>query len=167
MRVIGEGRSVMSDSLWPRGLYSPWNSPGQNTEWVALPFSRGSSQPRDPNPGLLHCRQILYQLSHEGSPRTDSSVAELCLTICDPMDWSTPSFPVHQQLPELAQTHIHWVGDAIQPFHPLLSPSPPAFNLSQYQGLSRWVSSSNQVAKVLEFQLQHQSFQWIFRTDFL
>ena len=162
----------MSDSLRPHGLYSPWNSPGQNTEWVALPFSRGSSQPRDPNPGLLHCRQILYQLSHKGSPRTDSSVAELCLTICDPMDWSTPGFPVHQQLPELAQTHILWVGDAIQPFHPLLSPSPPAFNLSQYQGLFRWVSSSNQVAKVLEFQLQHQSFQWIsglisFRMDWL
>ena len=61
---------------------------------------------------------------------------------------------------------IHWVGDAIQSTYPLLSPSPPAFNLSQHQGLFQWVSSSHQVAKVLEFQLQHKSFQWIFRTDF-
>ena len=67
----------------------------------------------------------------------------------------------------LLKTHVLWVGDAIQPSHPLLSPSPPAFNLSQHQGLFQWVSSSHQVAKVLEFQLQHQSFQWIFRTDFL
>ena len=70
-------------------------------------------------------------------------------------------------IPELAQTHVHWVSDAIQPSHPLLSPSPPTFNLSQYQGRFQWVSSSHQVAKVLEIQLQHQSFQWIFRTDFL
>ena len=96
-----------------------------------------------------------------------SSVTQSCLTLCDPMDCSTPGFPVHHQLPELAQTHIHWVSDAIQPSHPLLSPSPPAFNLSQHQGLFQWVSSSHQVAKILEFQLQHQSFQWIFRTDFL
>ena len=79
----------------------------------------------------------------------------------------TDGFPVHHQLLELAQTHIHWVSDAIQPSHPLLSPSLPAFNLSQHQGPLQWVSSSHQVAKVLEFQLQHQSFQWIFRTDFL
>ena len=84
------------------------------------------------------------------------------------MDCSTPGFPVLHQLQELNQTHVHWVGDAIQPSHPLPSPSPPAFfNLSQHQGLFKWVSSSHQVAKVLEFQLQHQSFQWIFRTDFL
>jgi len=83
------------------------------------------------------------------------------------MDCSTSGFPVHYQLPELAQTHIHWVGDAIQPSHPLLSPSLPTFDHPQHQGLSKWVSSSHQVAKVLEFQLQHQSFQWLFRTDFL
>ena len=69
--------------------------------------------------------------------------------------------------PELSPTYVHWVGDAIQPSHPLLSPSPPAFNLSQHQGLFQWVNSSHPVAKVLELQLQHQSFQWIFRTDFL
>ena len=96
-----------------------------------------------------------------------SSVAQLCLTLSDPMDCSTPGFPVHLQLRELTQTHVHWVGDAIQPSCPLSSPSPPAFNLSQHQGLFQWVSSSHQEAKVLEFQLQHQSFQWTPRTDLL
>ena len=96
-----------------------------------------------------------------------SSVAQLCPTLCDPKDCSTPGFPIYHQLPELAQTHVHWVSDAIQPSHPLASPSPPVFNLFQHQGLFQWVSSSHQVAKVLELQLQHQSFQWIFRTDLL
>ena len=82
------------------------------------------------------------------------------------MDCSTPGFPVHHQLPEFTQTHVHCSGDAIQPSHPLSSHS-PAFNLSQHQGIFQWVSSSHQVAKVSELQLQHQSFQWIFRTDFL
>ena len=83
-----------------------------------------------------------------------------------PMDCSTPGFPIHHQLLELAQTHVYWVSEAIQPSHPLLlSPSPPTFNLSQHQGFSQGVSSSHQVAKVLKLQLQHQSFQWIFRTD--
>ena len=95
-----------------------------------------------------------------------SSVAQSCLTLCDCMDCSTPGFPVHQLL-ELTQTHIHQVGDAIQPSHPLLSLSPPIFSLSQHQGLFKWISSLHQMAKVLEFQLQHWSFQWMFRTDFL
>ena len=82
-----------------------------------------------------------------------------------PMDCSMPGFPVHHQFPELTHTHVHWVGDAIQPSHPLSSPSPPALNLSQHQGLFKWVSSLHQVAKVLEFQLQHQSFQWTYRTE--
>ena len=98
---------------------------------------------------------------------TFSSVAQSCLTLCHPMDCSPPDFPVHHQLPDSAQTHVHWVGDAIQPSHPLSSLSPPAFNLSQHQGLFEWVSSLHQVAKVLEFQFQHQSFHWIFRTNFL
>ena len=88
-----------------------------------------------------------------------SSVAQLCLTLCDPMGCITPGLPVHHQLPELAQTHVHGVRDTIQPSHPRSSPSPPASNLSQHQGLFKGVSSSHQVAKVLEFQLQHQSFQ--------
>ena len=90
-----------------------------------------------------------------------------CPTPCDPMNRSTPGLPVHHQLPEFTQTHVHWVGDAIQPSHPLSSPSLPALNLSQHRGLLTWVSSSHQVAKVLEFQLQHQSFQWTPRTDLL
>ena len=92
-----------------------------------------------------------------------SSVIQSCLTLCDPMNGSTPGLPVHHHLPEFTQTHVHWVGDAIQPSHPLLSPSPPAPNLFQLQGLFNWVSSLHQVAKVLEFQL-HQSFQWTPRT---
>ena len=94
-------------------------------------------------------------------------VTQSCLTLCDPMDCNMPGLPVHHQLPEFTQTRVHWIGDDIQYAHPLSSPSPPAFNLSQHQDLFKWVSSSHQVAKVLEFQLQHQSFQWIFRTDFL
>ena len=82
-----------------------------------------------------------------------------------PLNCSTPGLPVHHQLLEFTQTHVYRVGDAIQPSHPLSSPSPLALNLSQHQGLFQWVSSSHQVAKVLEFQLQHQSFQWTPRTD--
>ena len=88
-----------------------------------------------------------------------SSVTQSCLTLCNPKNHSTPDLPVYHQLPESIQTHVHWVGDVIQPSHPLSFPSPPALNLSQHQGLFKWVSSSHQVAKVLEFQLQHQSFQ--------
>ena len=102
------------------------------------------------------CHVSLVQLSHPVRP-----------TVCNPMNCSMPGLPVHHQFLELAQTHVHWVSDAIQPSHPLLSPSPPAFNLSHHQGLFEWVSSSHQVTKVLEFQLQYQSFKWIFRTDFL
>ena len=96
-----------------------------------------------------------------------SSVIQSGLTLCDPMDCSMPGLPVHHQLPEFTQIHVCWVIAAIQPSHPLSSPSPLAFNLFQHQGLFQWVSSSHQVAKVLEFQLQHQSFLWIFSVDFL
>ena len=95
-----------------------------------------------------------------------SSVSKSCPTLCDNMDCSTPSFLVLHYLPEFAQAHVHWVGDAIQPSHPLSPPSPLALNLSHHQGLFQWVSSSHQVTKVLEPQLQQQSFQWIFRVDF-
>ena len=96
-----------------------------------------------------------------------SPVTQLCPTLCDPMNCSMPGLPVHHQLPEFTQTHVHQVGDAIQPSHPLLSPSPPAPNPSQHQSLFQWVSSSHEVAKVLEFQLQHQSFQWTPKTALL
>ena len=82
-----------------------------------------------------------------------SSVAQSCPTLCNPMDYSTPGLPVHHQIPEFSQPHVHWVGDAIQPSHPLSSPSPPAFNLYQYQSLFQGVSSLHQVAKVLEFSI--------------
>ena len=96
-----------------------------------------------------------------------SSVIQLCLTLCNPMNHSMPGLPVHPQLPEFTQTHVRWVSDAIQPSHPLSSLSPPAPNPSQPQGFFQWVSSSHEVAKVLEFQLQHQFFQWTPRTDLL
>ena len=96
-----------------------------------------------------------------------SSVAQSCPTLCNPMNHSTPGLPVHHQFSEFTQTHVHQDSDAIQSSHPRSSPSPPASNPSQNQGLFQWVSSSPQVARVLEFQLQHQSFQWTFRTDFL
>ena len=96
-----------------------------------------------------------------------SSVTQSCPTLCDPMDCTMPGLPVHHQFLEFTQTHVYWASDAIQPSHPLSSPSPPALNLSQHQGLFKWVSSSHQVAKGLEFQLQHQSFQWTPRTDLL
>ena len=95
------------------------------------------------------------------------SVTQSGPTLCDPTDCSMPGFPIHHQLQEIVQTHVHQVGGAIQPSHPLSSPSSPAPNLSQHQGLFKWVTSSRQGAKVLELQLQHQSFQWTPRTDLL
>ena len=113
-------------------------------------------QGTDREPSRSTAPQRLKQKPHY---RKLSSVTQQCPTLWNPMDCSTPGFPVHHQLSELSSTHVHQVGDAIQPSHPLLSPYPPAFNLSQHQGLFKRVSSSHQVAKVLEFQLQDQSFQ--------
>jgi len=97
---------------------------------------------------------MLYWLCQSLWPCQFSSVAQLCPTLCDPMNHSTPGLLVHHQLLESTQTHVHWVGDAIQPYHPLSSPSPPALNLFQHQGLFKWVSSLHKMAKVLEFLLQ-------------
>ena len=115
---------------------------------------------------VLKCRDITFLTKVRISSVQLISVAQSRPTLCDPMDCTTPGFPVHHQLSELTQTHIYRVGDAIQPSHPLSSPS-PAFYLSQHQGLFQWISSSHQVAKVLEFQLHHQPFWRIFRTEFL
>ena len=143
-------------------LYScPANITQHKKEWNRIIWSDVDEQPR-----VCHSewsksereKQILYQFS---------SVAQSHPPFWDPMDCSMPGLPVHHQLLEFTQTHVRWVGDAIQTSHPLSSPSPPAFDLSQHLGLFQWVSSSSQVAKVLEFQLQHQSFQWTFRTDLL
>ena len=100
------------------------------------------------------------QLTGKGKYMVFSSVQSFSrVRLCNPMDHSTPGLPVHHQLQEFTQTHVHWVSDTIQTSHSLSSPSPPAFNLSQHQGLFQRVSSSHQIAKVLEFQLQHQSYQ--------
>ena len=104
--------------------------------------------------------QIFYLKETFRSSVQFSSVAQLCPTLCNSMNQSTPGLPVHHQLPEFTQTHVHQVGDAFQPAHPLSSPSPPAPNPSQHQGLFQWVKPLHEVAKVLEFQLQHRSFQW-------
>ena len=115
---------------------------------------------------LKWCGEGIYSTKYLHSVQF-SSVAQSCPTLCDRMDCSTPGLPVHRQLPEFTQTRVHRVSDVIQPSHPLSSPSPPAFNLSQHQGLFQPVGFSHQVAKVLELQLQHQSFQWLFSVDFL
>ena len=109
---------------------------------------------------MLPCR---YLHSHQSV----SSVAQACPARCDPINCSILGFPVHHQLLEIAQTHVKSVSDSIQPSHPLLLASPPAFKLSQHQGLFQWVSSSHHVANVLGLQLQYRSFQWIFRMYFL
>ena len=113
----------------------------------SLPFSKGLHEGK-----IIHC---------------SCSGSQSCLTLCDPMDYSMPGFSVHHYLPEFIQTHVHWVSDTIQLSHPLSPPSPPALNPSQHQGLFQWVGSLHQMAKVLELQLQHQSFQWIFRVEIL
>ena len=128
-------------------------------------WSRLPSPPGDlPDPGVKSVSPKspalvgrFFTTGQPGKPWENqfSSGSQSCLTLCDSMDCSTPGFPVHHQLLKFTQIHVRWVGDAIQPSHPLSSPSPPAFSLSQHQGLFKWVSSSHQVAKVLEFQLQH------------
>jgi len=143
--------------------------------WSGLPFPSPGDLPDsgiEPLSAALQADSLPTKPSGKSSAALStvqfSSVQSLShVRLCDPMNRRTPGLPVHHQLPEFTQTHVHWVGDAIQPSHPLSSPSPPAFNLSQHQGLFKWVSSSHQVAKVLEFQLQHQSFLWTPRTDLL
>ena len=135
---------------------------GIQSHKVLTSFSRNSQSCR-----ILGRNKYLYSSELDATVQFSSvqfndSVVSDSVT---PMDCYTPGFPVHHPLPELAQAHIHQVSDAIQPSHPLSSPTLPAFNLAQHQGLFQWLSSSHQVAKVLE--LQYRSFQWIFRVDFL
>ena len=133
-------------------------------EWVAMLSSRGSSWTRDQTHFSCICRWILYHckwllmwniyfLYKPNNFHQIRSVSQSCPTLCDPVNHSTPGLPVHHQLPEFTQTHVHRVIDAIQPSHPLSSPSPLAPNPSQHQSLFQWVNSSHEVAKVLEFQL--------------
>ena len=138
----------MSDSLWPHGLQHarpPCPTPSPRMYPSSCPLNQWCS-------------------AAISSSVQFSSVSQSCLSLCDPVNCSTPGLPVHHQLLEFTHTHVRWVADAIQLSHPLPSPSPPVFSLSQHQGLFQWISSSHQVAKVLEFQLQHQFVQWIFRT---
>ena len=144
--------SVMYDSLWScllacqaplsMGFSRPKYWSGSHPLLPGIFLTQGA------NSGLLHCKQILYYLSNHRKSGISfsqfSSVAQLCQTICHPMDCSTPVFPVHHQLRELAQTLVHWVSDAIQLSHPLSSPSPPAFNLSQHQFLFQLFASAVQ-----------------------
>ena len=148
------------------------NSPGSSVhgilqarilQWVIMPSSRGSSQPRDwtsvscvlnwqaGSLPLVPLAKPIVMTKAIFSSVQFGSVTQLCPTLCNPMNCSMPGLPVHYQLPESTQTHAHRVGDAIQPSHPLSSPPPPAPYLSQHQGLFQSVSSSHQVAKVLEF----------------
>ena len=143
----------------PPGFSVHWILPPRILEWVAMPSSRGSS-----HPGMEHVYLLCLlpwqtgslPLAPPGKPKRKlqfSSVAQSCLTLCHPMNLRTPGLPVHHQLLEFTQTQVHRVSDAIQPSHPLLSPSPPAPNPSQHQSLFQSVNSSHEVAKVLEFQL--------------
>ena len=146
--------------IWPSYSGSVGSIPGQ---WPGIPHAWWPK-----NPTNTKQKQYCSKFSKDLKKNKVSSVPfKSRQTLCDPMNRSTPSLPVHHQLPESTQIHVHWVGEAIQTSHPLLFPSPSALNLSQYQGLFQWVSSLHQVAKVLEFQLQHQSFQWTPRTDLL
>ena len=150
----------------PPGSSVHGDSPG-NTEVGCYALLQGIFPTQRLNPGLLQCRQILYCLSIQG--RTGSSVQFSRSVVSDslpPQGLQHARPPCPLPTPEFTQTHAHWVGDAIQPFHPVV-PFSSSLQFSQHQGLFKWVSSSHQVAKVLEFQLQHQSFQWICRTDFL
>ena len=128
-------------------------------EWVAIPFS-------------MTCLLFILSWDMLSYPTYNKyicfcSVTKPCPAFWDHIDSNIPGFPVLQSLPEFAQIHVHWVGDAIQPSHPLLPPSPCAISLHQHHGLFQLVGSYCQVAEVLELQLQPQSFQWLFRVDFL
>ena len=156
---------AVSDSVtpWTVACQAPLSMEFSRQEyWSRLHFLLQEIAPNQHLLHLLHWQIDSLSLSH----LSVGSVAHSYPTLCDPMDCSMPGFLVHHHLQELAQTHVHWVSDVIQSFHPLSSPS-PAFSLSQYQGLFQRISWSHEVAKVLELQLQCQSFQWIFRTDFL
>ena len=159
---------------WSKLLFS---SPGDLPNWGSSSNQVSSSK----QVSFIGGRFFFNHLSHQGSLQSwlrlgcilkmrDAEYVSLCRKdqdVCVCVDCSTLGFPVHHHLLEPTQTHLQCNNDAIQPSHSLSYPSPPTFNLSQHQGLFKWVSSLHHVPKVLEFQLQHQSFQWIIRTDFL
>ena len=164
-------REIVKDrDAWHAAVHGVTKSRTQLSDWTNTPKGSSLVTPDTPDRVLqdTYCWhspssiRLLFHISVNRSSPTSSvqfsSFTQSCLTLCNPMNCSTPGLPVHHQLPEFTQTHVHWVGDAIQPSHLLSSPSSPAPNPSQHRGLFQWVNSSNEVAKVLEFQLQHQSF---------
>ena len=156
--MIWNLQSPVKDSI----TLNPPNDSVRYMEPVRIPSQRHWSVPIDY--ALLHSLNTQLRLPVQFSSVQSLSRVQLFVT---PWTVAHQASLVHHQLPEFTQTHVHWVGDAIQPSHPLSSPSPPALNLSQHHGLFKWVSSSHQVPKVLVFQLQYQSFQWTLRTDCL
>ena len=171
--------SVMSDSWWPHGLQPtrllhPWDFSRQEY-WsgVPLPSPSGAivvliySFLSTDKLKLILVNIFWRSVFFKCKMTYCSSVTKLFPTLCNTINYNTPGFPVLHYLLEFAQSHVNCVGDAIQPSHPLLTSSSPALNLTQHQGLFQWIRSSDQVAKVSELQLQHQTFQWIFRVDFL
>ena len=136
--------------------------------FVLLPSWHKEISLRSPLRRILWTLQLNQQTAHTVLyPSCCCSVSKLCPALCNTMDCNTPASSGFHYLLELTQSHVHWVNYAIQPSHPLWSPSPPALNLSQHQGLFQWVSSSYQMAKVLELQFHYQPFQWIFKDYFL
>ena len=145
VKVKSFSRVQLSGTPW---LLCPWDSPGKNTGVGCYFLLQGIFPTQGSNPGLLHCRQMLYHFFHTLSKpslcsfqvysiviQLFSSVAQSCLTLCDPMNCRTPGLPLHHQLPDFTQIHVHRVGDAIQPSRPLSPPSPPGPNPSQHQSL--------------------------------
>ena len=143
------------------------NSPGTSTSIVSILQKHTEAQASH-----IMCMQRVYRgYAYKGMQRVSReadccrcSVIQSCRALCDPTDCSRPGLSVPHHLPEFAQVHVHCIGDAVQPSHPL-TPSSSALNLSQHQGLFQWVVRLHQITKILELQLQHQSFQWVFTVD--
>ena len=184
VRVIYKGIDVFELRCWRKLLRVPWTarrfnqsilkeiSPGISLEGMIVKLKLQYFGHLTWRADSLEKTLMLGGLGVSGTPLTSisvqfSSVAQSCPTLCDPMNCSTPGLPVHHQLLEFTQTHVHHVSDAIQPSHPWSSPSPPAPNPSQHRSLVQSVSSSHEVAKVLEFQLYYRSFQRNPRADLL
>ena len=136
---------VAKSQIWLSDLYSLYGWWSVHSEGLGLKKKKKKTRLKQPH--------VIPTFLKERHSVQFSSVTQSCPTLCDPMNHSMPGLSVHHQLPEFTQTHVHWVSDAIQPSHPLSSPSPPAPNPSQHQSLFQWVNSSHEVAKVLEFQL--------------
>ena len=161
--------NIQKTKIMASSPITSWQTEGGGVEAVTDFIFWGSkiTMDRDCRHEIKRCLLLRRKAMTNISSVQLSSVAQSWLTLCDPMYHSMPGLPVHHQLPEFTQTHVHRVGNAIQPSQPLSSPSSPAPNPSQHQGLFQWVKSSHEVAKVLEFQPQHQSFQWTPRTSLL